>query len=169
MVHDAGSELTREGVERMADHQHAVPEVLQHAAALHGIPGEGLARLAERGQRLSFPAGGRLMAQGELSHSMHIILKGRVKVERSHPDLVFPLTLAKLGPGETVGEMGVLDGAPHSATVIALDATETLELDSAVLTDTMRRFPDLSVALLRVVSRRLRNTDELAEEMLRKS
>lgn len=42
----------------------------------------------------------------------HRIERGRVRVERAHPQLTEPILLAELGPGEVVGEMGVLDGAP---------------------------------------------------------
>jgi CRP-like cAMP-binding protein len=72
------------------------------------------------------------------------------------------LLLAQLGPGEIVGEMGVLDGAPRSATVIAIEDTEAVELGAPTVTETILQHPDVSLELLRMLSRRLRSTDELA-------
>ena len=141
--------------------------MLDTVAIFSSIPPDGLTRLAEQGQKRIFPAGSVLMRQGEVSDGMHVVVRGRVQVERSHPDLTEPLVLAELGPGEVVGEMGVLDGEPRSATVIALEETETMELRSAQLAETVLRYPDASAALLRTISRRLRSTNELAEQLQR--
>jgi CRP/FNR family transcriptional regulator, cyclic AMP receptor protein len=126
----------------------------------HALP-ESLDAMAKLGRVRRFGKGKRLMHQGAVSDRMYVILSGCVRVQRSHPDLREPVVLADLGPGETVGEMGVLDGEPRSATVLALEATEALELSQRALQDSILRDPELSGALLRVLSRRLRGTDAL--------
>ncbi len=141
---------------------------LSQVEAFRLLSPEHLARLARLAQRRVFPSGSILMRQGDVSASMHVIVRGRVAVERSHPALSEPLRLAELGPGEVVGEMGVLDDEPRSATVIALEDTETLELSGSALAVTLLQSPEASMALLRMLSRRLRSTDELAVSLLRK-
>ncbi len=138
---------------------------LQQVRILGHIPLDGLTRLAERGQSRVFPMGSLLMRQGEPADTLYVILSGRVRVDRSHPDLVLPVPLAELGPGEVVGEMGLLDGEPRSATVTAIEDTETLELDAADLAYTVLRHPEVSTSLLRTLSRRLRSVDDLATRM----
>jgi len=108
------------------------------------------------------------MHQGEVGDVMYMILEGRVRVQRSHPDLTEPLILADLGVGEIVGEMGLLDGSPRSATVVAVEETEAMELTAAQLSQMVVKYPTVSGALLRLLTRRLRSTDELAEEMSRR-
>lgn len=81
-----------------------------------------------RKRKRRFDAGTVLMRQGEIAASMHFILSGRVLVERHEPNLPDPIVLAELGPGQVVGEIGVLTGQPRSATVTAIEATETIEL-----------------------------------------
>jgi CRP-like cAMP-binding protein len=130
---------------------------------------EGIARLTERGHPRSFPMGSLLMQQGEPADTMYVILSGRVRVERTHPDLIEPVVLADLGPGEVVGEMGLLDGQPRSATVTAVEDTETLEMDAADLSYTVLRYPEASMALLQTISRRLRSIDELAAQLASQS
>ena len=96
---------------------------------------------------------------------MLVLLSGKVRVERSHPDLKAALPLAELGPHQVVGEMGVLDGAPRSATVVAMEDTEALELSAEVVAQTIVRYPVVSMDLLRMLSSRLRDTDELATHL----
>lgn len=141
-------------------------EVLQRVELFKRIPPEGLARLAERGMPRHFAPGELLMRQDETSRSMFVIASGHVRVERTLGD-DRTLTLARLGPGEVVGEMGLLDGAPRSATVVALEDVEALEIHATVLAVVLIENPNVSQALLRVLSKRLRSTDELVDEMSR--
>src|SRR5690349_8943792 len=110
-----------------------IVSALSQIELFRGIPLEALARLAEYGQLCSFQAGEPLMRQGDRSEALHVILKGRVRVERQNPSHDEPLVLAEFLPGDVVGEMGVLEGAPRSATVSALEETETLGLSAATL------------------------------------
>jgi CRP/FNR family transcriptional regulator, cyclic AMP receptor protein len=141
-------------------------DVLVHVAPLRVLPIAGLSRLAEQGWPRDFALGAQLMRQGEVSESLHIILAGRVRVTRAHPQLLQPAILAELGPGEVVGEMGVLDREPRSATVTAVTTVETLELDAPTLARALLDYPEAATALLRILSRRLRTTDELLERLL---
>ncbi len=143
-------------------------DVLARVGIFKGISLNGLAALAKRGVTRTFPVGASLMQQGEPSHNFYIIVKGLVKVERHHIDLLEPIVLAELGPGEVVGEMGVLDNAPRAATVIAVEDTTVLELEASDLAVTMLEYPEVASALLHTLSRRLRTTDELAAEMRRR-
>ena len=140
-------------------------DILAQVAVLQAMPRDGLVHLARRGHRRVFGSGAQLMRQGDISDSLHIILTGRVRITRSHPQILRPVVLAELGPGDVIGEMGVLDHEPRSATVTALNAVETLELDAFALSQTILDHPEAAAALLRVLSRRLRSTDELLEQV----
>jgi len=136
---------------------------MAHAGGLLSL--DGFARLAAAGTRREFATGELLMRQGEPAESLFVILSGKVSVVREHPDLSTPIMLATLGPGEIVGEMGLLDGEPRSATVTALEDMVTMEVPDAVLGEMVKRHPDLYATLVKVLSRRLRSTDELAAEI----
>lgn len=145
-----------------------MPDPLSKVTLFAGISLDGLSALARQGVHHTFPAGRELMRQGDVSETMYIILSGRVRVERSHPALAMPLVLEEMGPGEVVGEMGVVDRMPRSATVTAMEDTETLELGALALMETLAQYPEVASALLHILSQRLRSTDELIEEMLRR-
>jgi CRP-like cAMP-binding protein len=133
---------------------------LAHASGLLSL--DGFARLAAAGERRTFNAGDELMRQGAEADSMYVILSGKVSVVREHPDLSSPIVLAFLGPGEIVGEMGLLDGEARSATVDAVEDTITMEVSKEALTRSVLAHPDLYGALVKVLSRRLRDTNDLA-------
>ena len=107
------------------------------------------------------------MRQGEDADVMHVILSGRVRVERSAAAGSAPVVLADLGANDVVGEMGVLDGGPRTATVTALEETHTLELHRTLLTVVLVQYPDIAADLLRTLSLRLRSTNELVDALAR--
>jgi CRP/FNR family transcriptional regulator, cyclic AMP receptor protein len=128
----------------------------------------GLSSLAELGEVCHFTRGETLMRQGDTSDCLYVIVSGMVRVERSHPELLVPVHLADLTAGTTVGEMGVLDEAPRSATVTAIEDTETLRLSTQTLERTMARHPEVASSLLHILSKRLRSTDELMAHLASK-
>ena len=122
---------------------------------------EGLDRLAAHGRSLRFQAGEPLLRQGEVSGAMYVIVRGRVRTERSHPDLSEPTAVLELGPGESVGELGVLDLAPSPETVTAVEETDTIELSAMLLAETLLLYPVPAVGLLSSLSRAVRTLADL--------
>ena len=68
--------------------------------------------------------------------------------------------LNDLGPGVFFGEMGLIDGAPRSATIQALEDTECLVLSRWDFIAELRTNPQMAVAILPVLSRRLREVED---------
>ncbi len=102
------------------------------------------------------------MHQGAVADSLFVILEGQVKVIRTHPHLSTAIVLATLGPGEVVGEMGLLDGEPRSATVTAVEDTVAVEVAGEALEACVARYPEVYAGLLSMLSKRLRKTNDLA-------
>ena len=73
-----------------------------------------------------------------------------------------PLLLAfgAFGAGDFFGEMSLLDQAPRSATIRAIEQTQCLMLSSWDFKALLERYPSIAVKLLEVLSRRLRVADE---------
>ena len=125
------------------------------------FPPEGLDRLAAQGRTRRFAAGEPLRRQGEAGGAMYVIVHGRVRRERSHPALREPAAVLDLGPGETVGELGVLDQASSPETVTAVEECDTIELSAVVLVETLLLDPVPAVGLLSSLSRAIRTLAEL--------
>ena len=140
---------------------------LAGVALFKELPEPGLQMLAKCFGRPRSASGDVIMRQGDASDAMHVITRGRVRVERDQPGET-PLVLAELGPGDVIGEMGLLDGSPRSATVTASEDTETLEIHATVMAVVVMQYPQVAAALLRTLSRRLRSADELADALARR-
>jgi CRP-like cAMP-binding protein len=143
-----------------------VHQLLSQVALFDGIPPDGLARLAELGRVRSYSVGQLLTVQGEVADAMYVILQGRVRLERSHPELTEPVSFGELGPGSVVGHDGLLDAETRSVTVTALVDTEALELSGAVLSVTLLKFPKFAGSLLSSLSRPVGTTDDLTNPIL---
>lgn len=154
--------VTRSVAEASGD----IAAALAATAVFGSIGADGIAALGARAHRRSHPAGSTLMRQGDESRSMHLVLSGRFRLERYHSELPEPQVLGLLGPGETVGELGVLDGGPRSATVTAVEDSETLVLEKTAIADAIAEHPEMGDTLLRTLSRRLRNDAEVAQRIL---
>ena len=122
---------------------------------------EGLDRLAALGQARTFPVGAPLLRQGEAGGAMYVIVRGRVRRARAHPALSEPAEVLELGPGDSVGEFGVLDLRPSPETVTAVEETDTIELSALVLAETLLLYPLPSVRLLCGLSRSVGTLAEL--------
>ena len=96
-----------------------------------------------------------LTREGAAGDLAFIIATGRAEVTRDGK------RLARLGPGDVVGELSLMDGEPRSATVTALSDLEVLELDRRDLTKLMKKAPSVLRKLLESMAQRLRDVDAL--------
>ncbi len=128
---------------------------LQKTAIFENVTDDVLADVAIKASTRKLVKDEVLMRKGETGDSLFMIHDGWVKIvtEDSKGD---ELILNKCGPGETIGEMALLDGSPRSATVIALSDAEVLELKKDVFEDILEQRSDVSLAIIRSYSDRLR-------------
>jgi CRP/FNR family transcriptional regulator, cyclic AMP receptor protein len=123
--------------------------------ALSGAEAEAL---DERAVRRTFARGQALCHQGQVADRVMILTKGRVKVS-STTAAGREVVLAFLGPGELLGELGAVDGAPRSASIVALESVEVLALAPRDFQRFLAQHPTVVAALLRTLSERLRDSD----------
>ncbi len=101
-----------------------------------------------------FDPGQIIVTQGTPGQAFYLVLSGRVEILRDNR------SLGAFGSGDFFGEMSLLDQAPRSATIRALDATDCLMLSSWDFKALLERHPSIAIKLLEVLSRRLRVADE---------
>jgi CRP/FNR family transcriptional regulator len=119
----------------------------------HCTPDE-IASIVKVAQEHSYSAGQLIVTQGTPGQAFYLILSGRVGIERDGS------VLGAFGPGDFFGEMALLDNAPRSATIRAIDDTSCLMLSSWDFRGLLERTPSIAIKLLEVLSRRLRVADE---------
>ncbi|MBI4506938.1 MAG: Crp/Fnr family transcriptional regulator [Chloroflexi bacterium] len=126
----------------------------------------GAARLADvdaMAQRRRFRRGEVLFHRGDPGSMLYVLLGGRVRIYSPSED-GSEMVLAILGPGEFFGELSLLDGLPRSASAQAIEECDALVIGRDEFHRFLRQHPGASIAVLGVLSRRLRRTDELLED-----
>jgi MFS superfamily sulfate permease-like transporter/CRP-like cAMP-binding protein len=110
----------------------------------------------------TYPAGVALCRAGEAADRLWILTRGSVSVRL--PGTGAGRRIAGLGPGTSVGEMGLLDRRPRSADVIADEEVEAFILTAESFDRLLRDEPQLGQSLLATIARltaqRLRVTSE---------
>ena len=136
------------------------------AKAFPGIPESEALKLVEKGQVASYPAGTDLCVEGNVEEVFYVLLSGEVKVTKEiNPN--DNRLLKFLNPGDFFGEMGIIHDAPRAATVSTTTESSVLEIDKEGFQEVLQQSSTVSLAMVREVSRRLRENDEMAIEDLR--
>jgi CRP-like cAMP-binding protein len=116
-------------------------------------------RIAAVGDLETFHVGEPIVAAGTPGDALYLVLSGTVNVVRQRR------VIAALGAGEFFGEMSLVEPVPRSASVIAADDAFLFRLPyfefQNLLERDPRAFNSVFVAIVRVLSERLRRTNEL--------
>ncbi len=103
--------------------------------------------------------------QGDPGDSLYIIGSGSVKIVLPSPEGEEGAIIATLGRGDFFGELALLDGAPHSATAVAIEASEAMVLRRDRFDDLVETQPQLRRALFAGLVGELRRLTGHVEEL----
>jgi len=108
-------------------------------------------------QEHRFAAGTKVIHQGERDRTgfMFLVLDGDVTVETVVVSRANPIVVSVLGPGSLVGEMGLLDGAPRTASCVAATDVTAAVLNRSALAALIDDHPSVGAKLLIAISQRL--------------
>jgi CRP/FNR family cyclic AMP-dependent transcriptional regulator len=135
------------------------PNLLRQIRLFHGLGLVQLAQLNRLLQRSDLPAGSRFLAAEQPGEEVYVILDGTVKVYVESPD-GREVVLAYLGPGDTVGEMSLVESGGRSASAVTTEPSRLLFMDRATFHSCLQRMPPLSYNLVRLLATRLRFANE---------
>jgi CRP-like cAMP-binding protein len=134
-------------------------ELLRKVDLFYGLKKKAIQSLAEFCVERSFKKGEILVKQGDSGIGLYIIASGKVKIVKETAD-GDEMEVAIQGPGDFFGEMTVLDNAPRSASVFAVEDTDCLLLTSWVFKSRMELQPEIALMILPVVVKRFRETNK---------
>jgi CRP/FNR family transcriptional regulator, cyclic AMP receptor protein len=132
--------------------------VLKAVPLFSSFPEDQLRMLASVVGRRSVPRSTTVMASGDATDSLYIVLSGRLKVLMSDAEGK-EVILSIIGPGEFFGEMGLIDDSPRSASVLAIEPCELLSISKRDFKKCMAENFDMAQAVMRGLVRRLREAD----------
>lgn len=133
--------------------------VTDHLAAVplfNACSKKELGIIAKASTEMSFPDGTELMKQDQSAREAFVLTEGTVVVKRNNRKV------AELGPGAFLGELGLLDKGPRTATVIAQGPVEALVLGPREFAGLLDEVPSISHKLLKALAVRIRDLDTKA-------
>ena len=133
--------------------------LLRNVPLFSVLPENQLSTLTSAVSRKSFPRGTTIIAAGDVTESLYVVISGRLKVMISD-DEGREVILAILGPNEFFGEMGLIDDAPRSASVAALEACELLSLSKRDFRRCLAENFEMAMTVMRGLVKRLREADQ---------
>ena len=109
--------------------------------------------------RKAYPKNSTIIAAGDPTDAMYIVVSGRLKVVMSDKQGQ-EVILAILSQGEFFGEMGLIAQAPRSATVTTIEPCELLTITRADFNKCLQGNFDLTMNVIRGLVKRLREADK---------
>jgi CRP-like cAMP-binding protein len=133
--------------------------ILETTQLLGALPPDTLETLRQQSTVRTIARNEVLFRQGEPSSELYGIVNGKVAILTRSPDGRESL-VAVLDEGSLFGELGLFDEGPRSADARALEETNVLVLSYDVVHAAIDEHPTLLWIIVRLLARRLRNTDE---------
>jgi len=122
-------------------------DALRRCVLFSRVDDETLARCTESLRSRRYRRNETIFQHGDPGDSLYVIEAGAVKIVLPDPEGDEGAIIATLGAGDFFGELALLDGEEHSATAVALEATEALVLRREAFERLVDEDPNLRRAL----------------------
>ena len=137
-------------------------DLLRQSPLLTGLSEDELEQMVQASTVVHLPAGSVLIHEGDIGHSMYIVLSGELEVSKhsESEDVV----LSRLGASEIVGEMALLGNTLRLASVRAMRDSSVLEVSKQAFEDLVYANPATLLAVLRTVIARSRSMEAMVQQ-----
>jgi CRP-like cAMP-binding protein len=150
--------------------EHELLMTLRESKLLRGLLEDDLAMISSYGRRVAFQKNATLIKEGQAEHPLYIVIKGQVEVvlpkERGGQDSerATRIKLCQLVQGDFIGEYGLIDKEPASASVIAVEPCEVFEISRSdfdkILNSSDRLAKNIYRNMLQVTIKRARDSNK---------
>ena len=128
-------------------------EHLSQVPLFSALSRKELALVAKRAEDVVVPAGKALVSEGDTGNQFFVIMSGAVKLTRRGRKI------ATLGPGDSFGELALLDKHPRNATAVAETPVELVVIGQREFAGLIDDVPGFARKLLSALASRLRAAD----------
>jgi small-conductance mechanosensitive channel/CRP-like cAMP-binding protein len=139
-------------------------KTLKNVELFANMTDDELIALAERLKYAQFAKGNIISRQGAVAHWLYIIINGEAEVYLEAPGGE-RRTVNVLGRGSFFGEMGMMTGAPRSASVIATTDVECYRLDKEAFAGIMQARPGLADEITHILVERRAQLDSVLHHL----
>jgi CRP/FNR family transcriptional regulator, cyclic AMP receptor protein len=137
--------------------------VIERDSLFRGLAGAIHERIAALAVRRAYDEGAIIFMRGDPGDSLCGVVSGRVRISVSRPGGK-EIFLNVMSPGETFGEIALLDGEPRTATATAIVRTELFIVPREQFLRLLEGEPQLAAHLIQLLCRRVRWTAQLMED-----
>jgi len=137
--------------------------VLQRSPLFRGLAPAALERIAALATQRNYGEGEIVCSQGDPGDALYAVVTGRIRISSGAAD-GREIFLNIMEPGDSFGEIALLDGGTRTATAVAMVASELVSLRRDHLLALLEREPRVALELLRLCGERLRWTSGLLED-----
>ena len=137
--------------------------VLQRSPLFRDLAPPSIERIATLATQRHFRGGEIVFSQGDPGDALYAVVAGRIRISAGTPD-GREISLNIMEPGDTFGEIALLDGGPRTATATATDPTELVSIRRDHFFALLEREPRVALELLKLCGDRLRWTSGLVED-----
>jgi CRP/FNR family cyclic AMP-dependent transcriptional regulator len=142
----------------------ATLSLLRRVPVFESLDERSLEMLAGRSRRRRFPSGDTLFHEGEPGHTLYVVVSGRVRIQTltAAGEIVH---IATRGPGETVGEMSLIDGKDRMADAVIAESADLLMLHRSDFERCLEVSPRMALAIMGCLADRLREAADQLERL----
>ena len=126
---------------------------LKQAKLFQGLPDSEVRAIEKQVKTVNHPAGHEIVVRGEGGVGFMVITDGTVSVETVQG------RMRKLGPGDSFGEMALLDHEGRSATIRAESDVTLATIPEWNFKPFLHEHPEVAYRLLQTLSRRIRQAE----------
>jgi len=128
-------------------------ELLRQVPLFAGLGRRELGEVGRLADEVELPAGRVLTREGHSADEFFIIVHGAVRVERGG------VTVNRLGDGDFLGEIALVDGGPRTATATIEEPGRFLVIGHREFHSLLDQFPTVQLAVLQALAQRVRSLD----------
>ncbi|MFI5308003.1 MAG: cyclic nucleotide-binding domain-containing protein [Polyangiales bacterium] len=140
-----------------------VHQALSNMNLFRGLSADGLERISAIAGEEAHQENSFVFHEGEMGDKLYLILEGKVRISRNLPGMGEE-ALAVLGPGESFGEMSLIDDTPRSADAVVHERARFLVITREAFEDLLFVHKDLAYEILwnfvKTLSGRLRDAND---------
>lgn len=126
--------------------------VLNRTDIFADVHDHALMEIAQILREVRVEAGESIIEEGSNESWMFVLVTGKARVH------VRGVEVAQIDPGDTIGELALIDPAPRAAAVTATEPSLLFRIDRAPFREIMEEQPEVVEALLAMLIRMIRAT-----------
>jgi CRP-like cAMP-binding protein len=137
--------------------------MLQRSPLFRDLAPAVLERIAALATQRAYRRGEIVFSHGDAGDALFAVVTGKIRISTGSA-AGREIFLNIMEPGDTFGEIALLDGGPRTATATAIAAAELVSIRRGPLFELLEREPRTALELLRLCGERLRWTSGLLED-----